>query len=103
MHRFSVLAACLACNTPDVDDAVLPDHPTGKTVGIPPLEFYDRAPTNVIFLSIDTFRKDYLGTYGNLQGITPFIDSIAIDGVVLDDHVQCSCWTFASTTCTLAG
>jgi arylsulfatase A-like enzyme len=82
---------------------VLPDHPTGRTVGIPPLEFYDRAPTNVIFLSIDTFRKDHLGIYGNLENATPFLDSIARDGVTLDDHTQCSCWTFASTTCTLAG
>jgi arylsulfatase A-like enzyme len=103
MHRSLLLLAGLACNPPDVEDSVLPDHPTGKTVGVPPLEFYDRTPKNVIFLSIDTFRKDHLGVHGNLKGITPFLDTIAGEGVVLDDHLQCSCWTFASTTCTLAG
>ena len=86
MRSISLLLACAACNPPDVEDDVLPDHPTGVTVGIPPLEFYERAPTNVIFLSIDTFRKDHLGVYGNLKNATPFLDSIARDGVTLDDH-----------------
>lgn len=31
---------------------------------------------NVVLLTIDTFRKDVIGCYGNPNGFTPFLDSI---------------------------
>lgn len=101
----ATLAAFAApgCDPKDVTtDDPLPTTPSGPPVGGPVLKFYGRVPTNLIFLSIDTFRKDHLGKYGGI-GYTPFIDRIASEGVTLDDHMQCSDWTFASTTCTLAG
>jgi arylsulfatase A-like enzyme len=72
-------------------------------VGSGVLEFYGAVPKNVLFLSIDTLRKDHLGFYGSDQKLTPFLDRVAAEGMVMDDHLQCSCWTFGSTTCTLAG
>ena len=78
----------------------LPDD--GPPVGTNALQFRGRVPKNLIFLSIDTFRKDHVGVHGNLN-LTPFLDDIASQGVVLDDYMQCSNWTFGSTTCTVAG
>ncbi len=95
-----LLAGCK--NSPDIDDTPLDDDPTQPKVSVGALQFYGQVPKNVIFLSIDTFRKDHMGAHGDL-GLTPFLDTIAAEGVVLDDHQQCSNWTFASTTCTLAG
>ena len=92
----------LGCDGQDIDDDVLPTSPTLPLVGSHPLQFRERVPKNLIFLSIDTMRKDHLGQHGDL-GLTPFLDQIAREGVVLDDHLQCSNWTYGSTTCTLAG
>ena len=73
------------------------------TSGTPVLTFRGDVPRNLLFISIDTLRKDHLGTYGSTRGLTPFLDQVAKEGVVVRDHHQCSNWTFASTTCTLAG
>ena len=91
-----------ACNRPDVDDDPLPTDSSLPTVGTDVLQFHGRTPKNLIFLSIDTFRKDNLERYGG-RSIAPFLDHVASEGVTLDDHMQCSNWTFGSTTCTLAG
>lgn len=99
----SVFLILSACDKPDVEDDPLPtDNTTLPLVGTPALQFRGRVPKNLIFLSIDTFRKDNLDRYGG-HGTTPFLNRIADEGVTLDDHMQCSNWTFASTTCTLAG
>ncbi|MEZ4235725.1 MAG: sulfatase [Myxococcota bacterium] len=91
-----------ACSGPDVEDDPLPTDTNLEPVGGPALKFRGRVPKNLLFLSIDTFRKDHLTAYGG-DDLTPFIDRIASEGMTLDDHMQCSNWTFASTTCTLAG
>jgi len=68
-----------------------------------PLQFgRGRPPTNVLMISIDTLRRDALSPYGG-DTPTPFFERMVAEGVSLDDHMQCSSWTFASTTCTLAG
>ncbi|MEQ1568080.1 MAG: sulfatase-like hydrolase/transferase [Myxococcota bacterium] len=101
--RFTLLLVTLfACNRRDVNDDPLPTDPTLPQVGGTALKFYGRVPKNLLFISIDTFRKDHLTRYGG-DHYTPFIDSIAAKGVTLDQHIQCANWTFASTTCTLAG
>lgn len=102
MRLPALLVFLAACDKPDVEDNPLPTEDTLPTVGTPALQFHGRVPKNLIFLSIDTFRKDNLDRYGG-HGTTPFLDRIANEGVTLDDHLQCSNWTFASTTCTLAG
>src|SRR5687767_14193899 len=100
MLRIPVLLSLdVGCDRDDVDDDPLPDQPIGEPVGTNALQFYGRIPKNLIFLSIDTFRKDHIGRYGG-PGLTPFLDRIAAEGVTLDDHMQCANWTFGSTTCT---
>ncbi|MFT5459046.1 MAG: hypothetical protein ACI9K2_005556, partial [Myxococcota bacterium] len=82
-----------------------PTGPVGTTPPEerPPLWFRGGpTPSNVFILSIDTLRRDHLGRWGG-PGITPFLDSLVDGGVVLDDHVQCSNWTFASMSCTTLG
>jgi arylsulfatase A-like enzyme len=92
----------LACGRSGDDGEPTVDTSLPK-VGSDVLQFYGSVPKNVLFLSIDTLRKDHLGFYGSDQRLTPFLDRLAADGMVMDDHLQCSCWTFGSTTCTLAG
>ena len=91
----------LACSgDPDAQplDTSLPPEPDESI----PLVFDGPPPTNVLMISIDTFRRDHLDTYGEL-GLTPFLGQLAAESVRLDDHVQCSNWTWHSTSCTLAG
>jgi arylsulfatase A-like enzyme len=64
--------------------------------------FLGSVPRNLLVISVDTFRKDHLTRFGGPQ-ITPFLDGIAAEGLSLEDHIQCSNWTYASTTCTLLG
>jgi len=77
---------------------------TGSTTAGPPgaLQFVGEAPRNVLMISIDTFRRDHLDTHGTL-GLTPFLGSLAEQGVVAANHQQCSNWTWHSTSCTLNG
>jgi arylsulfatase A-like enzyme/predicted Zn-dependent protease len=42
-------------------------------------------PENVLLVTIDTLRADRLGVYGNPNGLTPHLDSIAEDGVLFED------------------
>ena len=72
--------------------------PTGGTLPV----FLGDRPKNVLMISVDTFRRDHLDRYGDL-GLTPFIDSVMNESLVLDDHVQCSNWTFPGTTCVQLG
>jgi arylsulfatase A-like enzyme len=80
-----------------------PTTDTGPFVPEEVLVFDGEPPKNLIFLSIDTLRRDHLARYGDWGGGMPFLSGLAAEGVVLDDHMQCSNWTFGSTTCTLAG
>jgi choline-sulfatase len=67
-------------------------------------QFLGKVPKNIVMISMDTFRRDHLDRYGDgSRQITPFLSTLADGGVALDDHVQCSNWTMASVSCTLAG
>ena len=95
-----LLAGCgdrRCCKTEDCSEG------DSSTTGSSVLRFRGEVPTNLLFLSIDTLRKDHMGFHGNQRDLTPFLDRIANEGVVMTDHVQCSNWTYGSTTCTLAG
>jgi len=90
------LSACKrngrCCDTPDCSGG------SDKVVGSDVLQFRGRVPTNLLFVSIDTWRKDHLA-----KDTTPFLNRRANEGLVLDNHQQCSNWTLGSMTCTLAG
>jgi arylsulfatase A-like enzyme len=110
MTRFAPLLLLLCCKTieepsPHDTKPVLADGScadgSAPTDTVP--SFCGKVPKNLIFISIDTLRKDHLGWYSDTVKITPFLDAIAATGVTLDNNVQCSNWTFASTSCTLLG
>jgi arylsulfatase A-like enzyme len=71
----------------------------------------DRFPTydepfeakNLLMISVDTYRRDYLTRYGSTRGLTPFMDELASRSLVLDDHSSCSDWTLPSVLCVGAG
>jgi arylsulfatase A-like enzyme len=92
----ALAAALSGCGAPE------PSLP-GEIVGSEALKFHGAVPRNLLFLSIDTARRDHLGAYGSDKGLTPFLDAIAERGVVMTDHLQCSCWTLPGVACTLGG
>ncbi|MFH1463945.1 MAG: sulfatase-like hydrolase/transferase [Pseudomonadota bacterium] len=58
---------------------------------------------NLLMISVDTYRRDYMTRYGSARGLTPFMDELAERSLVLDDHVSCSDWTLPSVLCVGAG
>lgn len=93
----------LACG-PDTD----PPRPVrldpasfGPKVGTTP-DFYGFVPRNLLWISIDTFRRDTLALHGG-TGLTPFLDGLEGAGYALTEHHTASNWTFAGTTGNLLG
>lgn len=60
------------------------------------------APLNVLFLSVDTLRRDALGRYGGGDDM-PVLDAWLDGGLTLDAHASCSSWTVPSMACALTG
>lgn len=87
-------AALGACSGPGRQPRPEPDYGTVPTDTVP--AFYGSAPHNIFMVSMDTFRKDHLDR-------APFINAVGQAGFRADDHIQCSNWTYAATSCTLAG
>ena len=77
-------AATLVACTPDPDD----------------LPFEAR---NVLMISVDTYRRDYLARYGSTRGLTPFMDELVDRSLVLDRHSSCSNWTLPGVICAANG
>ncbi|MBZ0267757.1 sulfatase [bacterium] len=48
---------------------------------------------NVLVISVDTLRHDFLGAYGAPQGGTPTLDRLAAEGVLYENAVSTSSWT----------
>lgn len=40
---------------------------------------------NLLFITIDTLRADRLGAYGSSEGLTPYLDRLAREGIVFED------------------
>jgi arylsulfatase A-like enzyme len=98
-------AMLLSCHAPGDDPPRVcldPSPSRGAITGTGPLQFHGDAPKNLLFLSIDTLRKDHVGLYGD-STLTPTLDCLGEQGVVLDDFQQCANWTWSSMTCTLGG
>lgn len=73
----------------------------GLTLGA--LRFSDgRVPTNLLVVSLDTTRRDYVGRFAGTD-TTPNLDAILDEAVVLEDHRSCSNWTGPSMTCIVSG
>ena len=58
---------------------------------------------NLIVISIDTLRPDHLGCYGYERPTSPFIDTIAAEGVLFEDASAPSPWTKPSHASLLTG
>jgi hypothetical protein len=68
----------------------------------PALVFRDgRVPTNLLVVSLDTTRRDAVGRFGS--GLTPRLDAVLAEALVLEDHHSCSNWTAWSMTCLVSG
>jgi arylsulfatase A-like enzyme len=81
----------------DTDTDTPPDPVTAA------LQFDGPRPTNVLMISIDTFRKDFVGPRSSGNSFTPFLDTLRADGVELTAHQSCSNWTYPSVVCALSG
>jgi arylsulfatase A-like enzyme len=53
-------------------------------------------PKNLLLIVCDATRRDSLGCYGNLGGITPVIDRFAAEATVCEKAYAASSWTLAS-------
>ena len=51
---------------------------------------------HIVFVLIDTLRRDHVGAYGYERDTTPFIDSLAAKGLLFEDAVAQAPWTAAS-------
>lgn len=81
---------------------------TTTTVTTPPTfdfpEFSGPRPKNVLMLSVDTLRRDVVSRYdAEGRNLTPFLDSLLDQSVVLQNHSSCSNWTYGSVVCALTG
>ena len=107
---FALLAGCAPLSEhddwshrPATETQALPID-TGIFAGARDLPAFDGVPPkNVLMISIDTWRRDHFDRFGDGREFTPFMASLAEQGLSLDDHTTCSNWTYAGTTCTILG
>jgi len=58
---------------------------------------------NVIVIVVDTLRADHLSSYGYERKTTPFLDSLAAEGVRFENAISPSSWTQPSHASMLTG
>jgi choline-sulfatase len=63
----------------------------------------ERSGSNLLMISVDTFRPDQMARHGGEDGITPFLDDLASRSLVLDAHGSCSNWTLEAVLCATNG
>ncbi len=61
------------------------------------------APANIILIVIDTLRADHLGSYGYARDTSPFLDSLATEGVVFEQARSNSSFTRESVAALMTG
>ncbi|MGQ9618826.1 MAG: sulfatase [Candidatus Aminicenantia bacterium] len=70
---------------------------------IPHLYIKRENTIGIILISLDTFRRDYMGIYSGDRFITPEIDKLAKDSVVFENAYAQSSWTLPSHTSIFTG
>lgn len=60
-------------------------------------------PYNVILISFDTMRRDYLHCYGHPKELSPHLDEMGKEGVVFEDAVVNCGWTLPQHITLLTG
>jgi len=63
----------------------------------------DNPPQNLLIITMDTTRRDLLGRYGGDTETLAVADTLAAEGLALDQHRSCSNWTMASMMCLTSG
>lgn len=58
---------------------------------------------DILIFSIDTCRRDALGSYGNTQKASPNLDKFAASAVIFDDAIPAASWTMPSFSALLSG
>jgi arylsulfatase A-like enzyme len=58
---------------------------------------------SVVMVTLDTTRADRLGCYGSTAGLTPFLDSLALHGVVFENAQSVAPITLPSHTSMMTG
>ena len=53
----------------------------------------DLVRPNVVLISLDTLRADYLGAYGQALPTSPVLDDFAAESIVFERALSCSPWT----------
>ena len=48
---------------------------------------------SILLISIDTLRRDHVGTYGHPRPTTPVLDALASEGAAFENAVSTSNWT----------
>ena len=88
-RRSSVRSLCLRVSVASVDLLLAVALISSAACGRSP-----ERPPNVILISVDTLRADYLNVYGyEAHPVSPNIDALAGDGVVHLNHITASPWT----------
>lgn len=60
-------------------------------------------PPNILFISIDTLRRDHLGCYGYHRDTSPNIDALADAGTRFEQAISSCSWTLPSHASMLTG
>ncbi len=58
---------------------------------------------NIVFILVDTLRADRLGCYGRPGGLSPMMDELAREGVLLERAIATSPWTLPSVASYFCG
>jgi len=56
----------------------------------------DDSKPNILFISIDSLRRDHLSCYGYFRETSPNIDRLAAKGTIFDNAISTTCWTLPS-------
>ena len=75
-----------------------PNQPVDVSSSSSPVERNWPSTRNVVLVVLDALRADALGCYGALQPTSPFIDSLAAQGILFERCYASGTYTFASTT-----
>jgi len=57
------------------------DNEAQKNAALGP---FTRRPKNVVLISVESLSAEYLGTYGNKENLTPYLDKLAGESLVFD-------------------
>jgi arylsulfatase A-like enzyme len=105
MSRYIILLSLMSCT--DIEDTSIVNEVTNTGATEDSLfQYSGPKPANLLMLSIDTWRQDQID--GSLRSkekmlLSPFLSSLAADGVYLSNHHSVSSWTYPSIAAALSG